>query len=94
MLSINVVPEFQRWGLGLVLMKYLAPKALEWGVQDAEFSWISEDKGQYEVVDPTFEGTLWLDGQTIKEESSGEYLVPRSRLPKGARIEIEVIAQL
>ncbi len=42
-LSINVVPEFQRWGLGLVLMKAMAPKALELGVQEAEFSWISED---------------------------------------------------
>lgn len=42
-LSINVVPEFQRWGLGLVLMKAMTPKALEIGVEDAEFSWISED---------------------------------------------------
>ena len=42
-LSINVVPEFQRWGLGLVLMRALAPKAMELGIQDAEFSWISED---------------------------------------------------
>lgn len=42
-LSINVVPEFQRWGLGLVLMRAMAPKALELGITDAEFSWISED---------------------------------------------------
>jgi GNAT superfamily N-acetyltransferase len=42
-LSINVVPEYQRWGLGLVLMKAMTPKALEIGVEDAEFSWISED---------------------------------------------------
>ncbi|HVX13039.1 MAG TPA: N-acetyltransferase [Pirellulales bacterium] len=42
-LSINVVPEFQRWGLGLVLMKSLAPKGLELGFEEAEFSWISED---------------------------------------------------
>jgi GNAT superfamily N-acetyltransferase len=41
-LSINVVPEYQRWGLGLVLMKALVPKALELGVEEAEFSWVSE----------------------------------------------------
>jgi len=42
-LSINVAPEFQRWGLGLVLMRGLVPKAQEVNVQEAEFSWVSED---------------------------------------------------
>ena len=42
-LSINVVPEYQRWGLGLVLMRSLVPKALEIGIEEAEFSWVSED---------------------------------------------------
>jgi GNAT superfamily N-acetyltransferase len=41
-LSINVVPEFQRWGLGLVLLRSLVPKALSMGVEEAEFSWIAE----------------------------------------------------
>ncbi len=41
--SINVVPEFQRWGLGLVLMRGLVPKTLELGIEGAEFSWVSED---------------------------------------------------
>ncbi|MBI2826004.1 MAG: N-acetyltransferase [Planctomycetia bacterium] len=41
-LSINVVPEFQRWGLGLVLLRALVPKAIEMEVQEAEFSWIAE----------------------------------------------------
>jgi GNAT superfamily N-acetyltransferase len=41
-LSIAVVPEYQRWGLGLVLMRSLVPKALDIGIEDAEFSWISE----------------------------------------------------
>lgn len=40
--SINVVPEYQRWGLGLVLMTSLIPPALTRGVQEAEFSWILE----------------------------------------------------
>jgi len=41
-ISINVVPEFQRWGLGLVLLRGLVPKALSMGVEEAEFSWIAE----------------------------------------------------
>ena len=41
-LSINVVPEFQRWGLGLVLMRSLIPKAMDLNIQEAEFSWVSE----------------------------------------------------
>ncbi len=41
-LSIAVVPEYQRWGLGLVLMRSLVPKAMELGVEEAEFSWVSE----------------------------------------------------
>lgn len=40
--SIAVVPEYQRWGLGIVLMRSLVPKALEIGVHEAEFSWVSE----------------------------------------------------
>ncbi len=42
-LSINVLPEYQRWGLGLVLMRGLVPKARELGIREAEFSWILED---------------------------------------------------
>lgn len=42
-LSINVAPEFQRWGLGLVLMRGLVPKAIEVDVRESEFSWVSED---------------------------------------------------
>ncbi len=41
-LSINVVPEYQRWGLGLSLMRDLVPKILELGIKEAEFSWVSE----------------------------------------------------
>ncbi|MBX3413601.1 MAG: GNAT family N-acetyltransferase [Pirellulales bacterium] len=40
--SINVLPEFQRWGLGLVLMRSLVPHALGMGICEAEFSWVSE----------------------------------------------------
>ena len=41
-ISTNVLPEFQLHGLGLVLMHGLVPKAIEWGIEDAEFSWVLE----------------------------------------------------
>ncbi len=42
LISTNVIPEYQRWGLGLVLMNRLLPDALKWGVREAEFSWVLE----------------------------------------------------
>jgi hypothetical protein len=41
-ISANVLPEFQRWGLGLVLNAHMLPIGLEWGMQEAELSWILE----------------------------------------------------
>ncbi len=41
-LSTNVVPEYQRWGIGLVLLRGLVPKILEWGMEEVEFSWVLE----------------------------------------------------
>ena len=42
LISTNVVPEFQRMGIGLALMYGLVPKALDWGMEEAEFSWVME----------------------------------------------------
>jgi GNAT superfamily N-acetyltransferase len=42
LISTNVVPEFQRMGIGLVLLNGLVPKVMEWGIQEAEFSWVLE----------------------------------------------------
>ncbi len=42
LLATNVVPEYQRTGVGLALMHGLVPKALEWGLEEAEFSWVLE----------------------------------------------------
>ncbi|NMC18821.1 MAG: N-acetyltransferase [Thermogutta sp.] len=41
-ISTNVLPEYQLLGLGLVLLEGLVPKALEWGIEEAEFSWVLE----------------------------------------------------
>jgi GNAT superfamily N-acetyltransferase len=41
-LAANVLPEYLLQGLGLVLLDSLVPKIREWGIQEAEFSWILE----------------------------------------------------
>ena len=42
LISTNVLPKYQKWGLGLVLLSRMVPDVLEWGVRDAEFSWVLE----------------------------------------------------
>ena len=41
-ISTNVLPEYQMTGLGLVIMNAIVPKTLEYGIQEAEFSWVLE----------------------------------------------------
>lgn len=42
LIAANVVPEYQRWGVGLVLLSGLVPHVKSWGIQEAEFSWVLE----------------------------------------------------
>ncbi len=41
-LAAHVLPEYQRWGLGLVLLQRLVPDILEWELEEVEFSWVAE----------------------------------------------------
>jgi hypothetical protein len=41
-ISTNVVPEYQAWGVGLVLMAALVQPILDWGMEETEFSWVLE----------------------------------------------------
>ncbi len=41
-ISTNVIPEYQAWGVGLVLTAALVQPALDWGMEEAEFSWVLE----------------------------------------------------
>ncbi|MFY8070465.1 MAG: N-acetyltransferase [Pirellula sp.] len=41
-ISANVSLEWQRWGLGLVLLNRMLPDVLAIGITDAEFSWVLE----------------------------------------------------
>jgi GNAT superfamily N-acetyltransferase len=42
LVTANVTPEFQAWGIGLVLLDALVPAVLAWGIKEAEFSWVLE----------------------------------------------------
>ena len=42
LISTNVIPEYQKWGVGLVIGARLVPEALAWGIEEAEFSWVLE----------------------------------------------------
>ena len=41
-ISTNVIPEYQAWGVGLVLHAALVPRLDEWGMDEVEFSWVLE----------------------------------------------------
>ena len=41
-ISTNVVPEYQAWGIGLVLMSGLYERFMSWGLKEVEFSWVLE----------------------------------------------------
>ena len=41
-ISTNVIPEYQAWGVGLVLMAALVPPLRAWQMDEVEFSWVLE----------------------------------------------------
>ena len=41
-LSTNVIPEYQRWGLGVSVLSRLRQDVLDWGLEEVEFSWVLE----------------------------------------------------
>jgi len=42
LIATTVIPEYQRWGLGVVILSRLVPEAQAWGIQEGEFSWVLE----------------------------------------------------
>ena len=64
LISTNVAPEYQRLGVGLVLLNGLVPQALKWGIQEAEFSWVLESnslsRGSLEKGGATLDKTYRL----------------------------------
>lgn len=41
-ISTNVLPEYQKWGLGLVTLAHVLPEAVAFGIKIGEFSWVLE----------------------------------------------------
>jgi GNAT superfamily N-acetyltransferase len=37
-----VLPEYQRLGIGVLVLHGVVPKAIDWGIEEAEFSWVLE----------------------------------------------------
>lgn len=103
LISTNVLPEYQRMGVGLALMAGLAPQAIAWGVQEAEFSWVLEsnllsrgslEKGGtkrdkvFRVYDLAFEPT----GAAPSANSAGENSVGRPAVECAAQI-VKLVAE-
>lgn len=42
LISANVLPEYQKWGLGLVTLARILPDAIKFGIEIGEFSWVLE----------------------------------------------------
>ncbi len=42
LISANVLPEYQKWGLGLVTLERIVPDAINYGITEGEFSWVLE----------------------------------------------------
>ncbi|QDV24095.1 N-acetyltransferase [Aureliella helgolandensis] len=42
LMSTNILPEYQKWGFGLLALERMLPDALKMGIQYGEFSWVLE----------------------------------------------------
>lgn len=42
LMSTNVLPEYQKWGFGLLALERMLPDILEMGIVTGEFSWVLE----------------------------------------------------
>jgi len=98
-ISTNVIPEYQRTGVGLTLLSALVPKAMEWKLEEAEFSWVLESnslsRGSLEKGGAKITKTYRLydlDCKRAEEENgprpTAKLLGCRSILAAGGRLEI------
>jgi len=42
MVCLFVLPEFQLWGLGPLLLWYMIENGLKWGAEEVDFCWVME----------------------------------------------------
>jgi hypothetical protein len=80
----------ERYRLGLVAVKrergdeLVVPSVVHWR-QNHYAAIVGQKDGLYQVVDPTFEHTLYMSAETINAEASGWFLVPAQQRPAGWR---------
>ncbi len=93
-ISTNVLPEYQRMGIGLLLMHALVPKAIAWDLQEAEFSWVLESnklsygalkKGGAKITKTYRIYDLDLEPQSVEPETGVVRTAPEWE-PRGAAV--------
>jgi RHS repeat-associated protein len=58
----------------------VVPSVVHWKLN--HYAAITEKKGDlYKVEDPTFAGHVWMTAATIEAESSGEFILPKDKVP-------------
>ena len=78
LISTNVLPEYQRWGVGLLLLSRLVPDVLAFGIEEAEFSWVAESnslsygslKRGGAIIDKTYRIYDYGEAEPLTEEAS------------------------
>jgi hypothetical protein len=70
LMSTNVLPEFQRWGFGLLALERMLPDVLKMGITHGEFSWVLESnqlsRGSLERAGLTRSKTYRLYDRSLK----------------------------
>ena len=60
----------------------VVPSVVHWKLN--HYAAITAKKGDlYRVEDPTFEGHVWMDAATIEAEASGDFILPKDKVPAG-----------
>jgi YD repeat-containing protein len=60
------------------------PSVVHWKL-DHYAAIVEKVDGRYKVVDPTFDGTAWMEASTVNEEASGYFLVQPGNVTAGWR---------
>ena len=99
-ISTNVLPEYQRMGIGLLLMHALVPQAIAWDIQEAEFSWVLESnklsygalkKGGAKITKTYRIYDLDAEPQSVEPESGVVRVPPELKL-RGAAVNLAQVA--
>lgn len=89
--SLSYVAELsQKLGLGYQMAfrekdgAFVVPSVVHWSVGHYA-ALVRQEGDKYLLEDPTFGNTVWASRRALEEETSGYFLIPPGRLPKGWR---------